>query len=115
MLIEGVCENYALNVCNWCVKSSLFEQDVFIRQTQLLLMHKFGHVNEFHNQVSDGIPDPAIKTSSLIKSFLYITKCKRQFSHNLRIYFILVDSKYVFHVLENLNIFLVFTVLAVGQ
>ncbi len=52
MLIEGVCENYALNVCNWCVKSSLFEQDVFIRQTQLLLMHKFGHVNEFHNQVS---------------------------------------------------------------
>ena len=69
MLIEGVCENYALNVCNWCVKSSLFEQDVFIRQTQLLLMHKFGHVNEFHNQVSVGIPGPAIKTSSSIKSF----------------------------------------------
>jgi len=50
MLVEGGCENYALNVCNWCVKCSRFEQDVFIRQTQLLLMHKFGHVTEFHNQ-----------------------------------------------------------------
>lgn len=51
MLVEGGCESYALNLCNWSVRSSLFSQDVWLRQTQLLLLHKFGRLEEFHNQV----------------------------------------------------------------
>ncbi len=51
MLIETDCENFALNLCSWCVKSSKFERDVYIRQIHLLLLYKFDKKEEFHNTV----------------------------------------------------------------
>ena len=51
MLVEGGCDNYALNLANWCVQSSEYAGDVFIRQTQLLLLHKLAKLPEFYNQV----------------------------------------------------------------
>lgn len=52
LLVESGCDQYALNLCNWCVRSTLYRQDVFVRQTQLLLLHKFGKLQDFYNQVS---------------------------------------------------------------
>lgn len=51
MLVEGGVDTYALNLCNWCVKNPAFENDTFIWQTQLLLLHKFGRKQDFYNQV----------------------------------------------------------------
>jgi hypothetical protein len=52
MLMESGCENYSLNLISWCVQSPIFESDIAIRTTHLLLLHRFGRTEEFHNQVN---------------------------------------------------------------
>ena len=51
MLIESGCEDWAINLCNWCLQSPVFAADLFLKKTQLLLMHKTDH-EDFHNQVT---------------------------------------------------------------
>ena len=51
ILIDQQCEDLALNLCSWCVRSPVFQQDVFMRKTHLLLLYK--QTNEhFHDAVS---------------------------------------------------------------
>jgi len=52
MLMESGCEGYSLNLISWCVRSPVFESDVAMRATYLLLLHRLGRTDDFHNQVS---------------------------------------------------------------
>ena len=52
MLAEGGLLLYSLNLCNWCLQSPSFQDDISLRLTQLLLLHKLSRQEEFHNQVS---------------------------------------------------------------
>jgi len=51
MLMESGCEGYSLNLISWCVRSPVFESDVAMRATYLLLLHRLGRTDDFHNQV----------------------------------------------------------------
>ena len=55
MLMESGCENYSLNLISWCVQSAVFESDIAIRTTHLLLLHRLGRNEEFNNQVSTSV------------------------------------------------------------
>ena len=50
MLVEGGCDKFALNLCDWCIQIPEYASDVFIRKTQLLLLHKLDKLSEFYNQ-----------------------------------------------------------------
>lgn len=52
ILIEQQCEDFALNLCAWCVRSPVFQHDVFVRKTHLLLLYTGGHADVFHEAVS---------------------------------------------------------------
>ena len=43
MLIESGLEDCAINLCSWCLRSPTFTNDLFLKKTQLLLMHKTDH------------------------------------------------------------------------
>ena len=51
MLMESGCEGYSLNLISWCVRSAVFEADIAMRATYLLLLHRLGRTDDFHNQV----------------------------------------------------------------
>ena len=51
MLMESGCEGYSLNLISWCVRSPVFEADIAMRATYLLLLHRLGRTDDFHNQV----------------------------------------------------------------
>ena len=57
MLMESGCEGYSLNLISWCVRSPVFESDVAMRATHLLLLHRLGRTDEFHNQVGTQLRD----------------------------------------------------------
>ena len=51
ILMDQHCEDIALNLLQWCLKSSLFDDDVFVRKTYLCLLHKLEN-EHFHTGVS---------------------------------------------------------------
>ena len=51
MLLESGCEVFALNLCGWCVRSSVFADDVFIHRTHLMLLCTNSDTETFHEQV----------------------------------------------------------------
>jgi len=51
MLMESGCDNYACNLVSWCLQSSVFETDIPLKATHLLLLHKLGRCEQLHNQV----------------------------------------------------------------
>jgi len=63
MLMESGCEAYSLNLISWCVRSPVFESDVAMRATYLLLLHRLGRTDDFHNQVSDCVLFLAVQVS----------------------------------------------------
>ena len=52
MLMESGCEGYSLNLISWCIRSPIFESDIAMRATYLLLLHRLGRTDDFHNQVT---------------------------------------------------------------
>ena len=51
LLIDQHCEDLALNLCSCCVRTPEFAENIFMRKTHLLLMHKLNN-SAFHDAVS---------------------------------------------------------------
>ena len=52
VLKEQHCDDLALNLCSWCMRSPVFQSDATLRKTFLLLLFKQGHDVLFHEAVS---------------------------------------------------------------
>jgi hypothetical protein len=51
LLMEGKCDEYALNLSTWLVRLKVFQQDVDILQKHLVLLLKQGMKDQFHKKV----------------------------------------------------------------
>lgn len=49
--MQSGCDNFASNLVSWCIQSPLFESDVPLRSTHLLLLQKLGKYAQLQNQV----------------------------------------------------------------
>ena len=51
ILVETNCAEFALKLCNWCLRSPVFHDDLFMRRKQLVLLAQLDH-NNFHDEVT---------------------------------------------------------------
>ena len=50
ILIDQHCEDLALNLCAYCVRTPQFADNIFMRKMHLVLLHKLGNPS-FHEEV----------------------------------------------------------------
>ncbi|XP_067685185.1 uncharacterized protein [Haliotis asinina] len=50
IMIQENCEEFALNLCSWCLKHPALTDDLDIRQTQLMLLHKLNQQDRLQEE-----------------------------------------------------------------
>lgn len=51
MLMQSGCEDFALNLCNWCTQAEKFQYDPYIRGVQLVLLFDRGFLDIMNEEV----------------------------------------------------------------
>ena len=76
MMLQENCEEFALNLCSWCLKHPALKDDLDIRQTQLMLFHKLNNADRLQEEVNIITCVQLIGRVLLMKqnSFLYLLK-----------------------------------------
>ncbi|XP_041347807.1 uncharacterized protein LOC121367599 [Gigantopelta aegis] len=50
LMLQENCEEFALNLCSWCLKHPALKDDLDIRQTQLMLFHKLNNSDRLQEE-----------------------------------------------------------------
>ncbi len=56
LLLQKGYQDLALNLCSWCVKSSKYWYDTYLRAVQLNLLHSKGDLDTFTKVVRHSVP-----------------------------------------------------------
>lgn len=51
VLLEEDCDEFVINLCHWCTFHPMLKDDLYLRQTQLLLLHRHNYVARFREEV----------------------------------------------------------------
>lgn len=55
LMMQENCDEFALNLCSWCLKHPALLQDLDVRRTQFTLLHRAGNVDKLQEEVSSVI------------------------------------------------------------
>ncbi|XP_064604242.1 uncharacterized protein LOC135469640 [Liolophura sinensis] len=50
VLLEEDCDEFVINLCHWCTFHPMLKDDLYLRQTQLLLLHRHNYVAKFREE-----------------------------------------------------------------